>query len=225
MSPQPQKLEPMIDKHVVLLGDSVFDNVRYVAGGLPVIEHLREQLPAGWRATLLAIDGDVASDVMNQIVNLPIDTTHLVISAGGNDALNIVEFLRQPVQSMLEALDKLSVPLEAFRQDYRAMLETVLAKNLPVAVCTIYDSIPGMTPAIRKGIALFNDVIIREAMDAGVQIIDLRSVCSDAGDYSVISPIELSEQGGAKIARAIVSSVRKCHLSAGVRKGTLRSHL
>lgn len=199
----------MNDQHVVLLGDSVFDNVRYVAGGLPVIEHLREQLPAGWRATLLAVDGDVASDVMNQIVNLPRDATHLVISAGGNDALNIVEFLRQPVQSMLEALDKLSLPLEAFRQDYRAMLETVSRKNLPVAVCTIYDSIPGLTPAIKKGIALFNDVIIREALAVGMQIIDLRSVCSDAGDYSVISPIEPSAQGGEKIARAIISTIMK----------------
>ena len=199
----------MNDQHVVLLGDSVFDNVRYVAGGLPVIEHLREQLPAGWRATLLAVDGDVASDVMNQIANLPSDATRLVISAGGNDALNIVEFLRQPVQSMLEALDKLSVPLEAFRQDYRAMLETVSSKNLPVAVCTIYDSIPGLTPAIKKGIALFNDVIIREALAVGMQIIDLRSVCSDAGDYSVISPIEPSAQGGEKIARAIISTIMK----------------
>lgn len=216
MSLQPQKLEPMIDRHVVLLGDSVFDNVRYVAGGLPVIEHLREQLPAGWRATLLAVDGDVASDVINQIANLPSDATHLVISAGGNDALNIIEFLRQPVQSMLEALDKLAAPLEAFRLDYRAMLKVVSSKNLPVAVCTIYDSIPGLTPAITKGIALFNDVIIREALDADVRIIDLRSVCSDAGDYSVISPIEPSVQGGEKIARAIFSCIKKFDIAVGV---------
>lgn len=197
----------MTDRHVVLLGDSVFDNVRYVAGGLPVIEYLRKQLPAGWKATLLAVDGDVASDVVNQIVNLPSDATHLVVSAGGNDALNIVNFLRQPVHSMLEALDKLSVPLEAFRQDYRVMLAVVLDKNLPVAVCTIYDCIPGLTPAIKKGIALFNDVIIREALDAGVQVIDLRPVCSDAGDYSAISPIEPSVQGGEKIAARIAKSL------------------
>ena len=33
--------------HVVLLGDSIFDNGRYVPGGPSVIEHLRKALPAG----------------------------------------------------------------------------------------------------------------------------------------------------------------------------------
>lgn len=43
--------------HVVLLGDSIFDNGRYVPGGPSVIAHLRKALPDGWRATLLARDG------------------------------------------------------------------------------------------------------------------------------------------------------------------------
>ncbi len=33
--------------HIVLLGDSIFDNARYVPGGPSVIEHLRRGLPAG----------------------------------------------------------------------------------------------------------------------------------------------------------------------------------
>ncbi len=43
--------------HVVLLGDSIFDNARDVPGGPSVIEHLRRILPAGWQATLLAQAG------------------------------------------------------------------------------------------------------------------------------------------------------------------------
>ena len=43
--------------HIVLLGDSIFDNARYVPGGPSVIEHLRRVLPGGWRTTLLARDG------------------------------------------------------------------------------------------------------------------------------------------------------------------------
>lgn len=201
------KSKLMSDRHVVLLGDSIFDNARYVDGGLSVIQHLQKALPTAWQATLHAIDGDVASDVLNQVANIPCVATHLVISAGGNDALGAVELLRQPVQSILEALDKLSVVVEAFRCDYRALLDQVLKNGLPVTVCTIYDSVPGMTPAINKALALFNDAIIREAFDCNLPIIDLRSVCTEPADYSNISPIEPSASGGKKIAEAIVASI------------------
>jgi hypothetical protein len=48
--------------HIVLLGDSIFDNSAYVGGGPDVIAQLRQELP-GWRCTLLALDGDVISGV------------------------------------------------------------------------------------------------------------------------------------------------------------------
>ena len=38
--------------HVVLLGDSIFDNAAYTNGGPDVVTQLRELLPAGWHATL-----------------------------------------------------------------------------------------------------------------------------------------------------------------------------
>jgi hypothetical protein len=41
--------------HVVLLGDSIFDNARYVPGRPAVIEQVRQALPRPWQATLLAI--------------------------------------------------------------------------------------------------------------------------------------------------------------------------
>ena len=73
--------------HVVLLGDSIFDNERYVPGGPDVVGHLRNELPAGWTATLLAVDGAVVNDVPRQLRKLPANADCLVVSAGGNDAL------------------------------------------------------------------------------------------------------------------------------------------
>ena len=43
--------------HIVLLGDSVFDNAAYVPGDPDVRTQLQEKLPKKWKATLLAIDG------------------------------------------------------------------------------------------------------------------------------------------------------------------------
>src|SRR5262245_43448422 len=73
--------------YVVLLGDSIFDNARYVPGGPAVIQQIQERLPRGWKASLLALDGAVVADVGNQVRQLPDDATHLVVSVGGNDAL------------------------------------------------------------------------------------------------------------------------------------------
>ncbi len=50
--------------HVVLLGDSIFDNAVYVPGEPSVIEHLRRILPRDWDATLLAIDGATNAELI-----------------------------------------------------------------------------------------------------------------------------------------------------------------
>ena len=66
--------------HVVLLGDSIFDNFRFVPCEPTVIDQLRKELPPGWCAFLLAVDGHVTADVPAQVANLPGDATHLVVS-------------------------------------------------------------------------------------------------------------------------------------------------
>lgn len=194
--------------HVVLLGDSIFDNDRYVPGGPSVIEHLRRALPHGWRATLLARDGAGIAELERQVERLPADATHLVVSVGGNDALDHSGLiLHEPAGSFAEVLTKLAEVQEQFRRDYRGVLERVLGLGKATAVCTVYDAIPGLDPAERAGLCLFNDVILREAFRAGVPVIDLRLVCTDAADYSRTSPIEPSVAGGGKIARAVARLV------------------
>ena len=56
-----------MSRHVVLLGDSIFDNAAYVGGEPDVVHHLRSVLPAGWQASLLALDGSVTSDLSSQV--------------------------------------------------------------------------------------------------------------------------------------------------------------
>lgn len=189
--------------HVILLGDSIFDNAAYVPDRPPVIEQLRRSLPAGWRASLLAVDGDVVSGVAGQMARMPADATHLFVSAGGNDALGESSILREPVNSVGEALELLREVQARFHDHYRRMLHAVGATGKSAAVCTIYDAIPGLGLAELAALALFNEVILREAFRAGVPVIDLRLLCDQPGDYSPLSVIEPSLAGGSKIARAI----------------------
>src|SRR4051812_49212957 len=95
--------------HVVLLGDSIFDNARYVPGGPSVVEHLRRHLPAGWKATLLARDGAGTAELPRQLERVPTDGTHLVVSVGGNDALDHSGLLlHEPAGSFAEVLSRLA---------------------------------------------------------------------------------------------------------------------
>lgn len=194
--------------HVVLLGDSIFDNAFYVPGGPSVLEHLQRTLPAGWQATLLAVDGAHADSVHRQLARLPPDTTHLVVSAGGNNALAASGLFRDgTARTFADVLSQLATLRDEFATEYKTMLRAVLPLGRPTAVCTIYDAIPILGPAERAGLCLFNDVILREAFAAGLPVIDLRLICSEASDYAPVSPIEPSVTGGGKIARAIAEVV------------------
>jgi len=199
---------PVIEnsRHIVLLGDSIFDNASYVPGEMPVIEQLRAELPE-WQATLLAVDGDIVKSIKDQLRRLPNSATHLVISCGGNDALGQIQYLLSSVSSMEAALSRMASIRETFESDYQTMLESVMKVGLPTAVCTIYESIPNLERALHVALSIFNDVIIREAVRLGLPVIDLRLVCGEAEDYSEVSPIEPSAKGGQKIAKAIACLV------------------
>lgn len=190
--------------HAVLLGDSIFDNASYVPGKPPVIEQLRKNLPAGWKATLLAVDGDVTADVQHQIKRLPGDATHLIVSCGGNDALGHASILNQSAGSVAEVLEHFTSIRTSFQQTYRQMIETLTDLKKHLAVCTVYDCVPGMEGVPVTALAMFNEIILREAFVAKIPVIDLRLICSESSDYSEISPIEPSAKGGEKIVQAIV---------------------
>jgi len=191
--------------HIVLLGDSIFDNAAYVAGGPDVVRQLREILPSGQRATLNARDGAVIADLPQQLRSVPAGATHLVVSVGGNDALGESGLLDRKVGTMAEALELITAVRERFRSAYARMLDQVLQRKLPVAACTIYEArFP--EPVTRRlaatALTALNDAITREAFARNVDCIDLRILCDDDRDFA--NPIEPSVHGGAKIAKAIL---------------------
>jgi hypothetical protein len=189
--------------HVILLGDSIFDNAAYVRGGPDVVKQLRDKLPFQWKASLLAVDGAVTRGVLSQLTRLPADATHIVVSAGGNDALGASFILGQSVATVADAVSLLETAQQRFAVDYEDMVEHVVERGLPTALCTIYDTPPSSPDQriIRTALSVFNDVITRSAFRRGLPLIDLRLLCDEDEDYA--NPIEPSVQGGEKIASAI----------------------
>jgi hypothetical protein len=193
--------------HIILLGDSIFDNGVYVPGEPDVVKQLRGVLPQGWTASLLAVDGAVTRSVPGQLTRIPADATHLVVSVGGNDALGESHILSSGVRMVGEGVAMLADAQERFARYYADMLRSVLALELPTALCTIYDTPPSAPNhrIIRTALSVFNDIITRAAFGEGLPLIDLRLICNEEDDYA--NPIEPSAQGGAKMAHAIAGLI------------------
>lgn len=195
--------------HVVLLGDSVFDNQSYIGSEPDVITHLRQMLPTDWQATLNAVDGSVVKNVAGQLAKIPADATHLIISIGGNNALLNADVLQMRTDSAVEFLAILADRASDFELQYHEMLANIMRRSLPTVVSTIYY--PHFLNALIQKIAVtalsvFNDAIIRQASLAAVPFLDLRLICNEADDYA--NEIEPSGKGGRKIAAKILKVVR-----------------
>src|SRR5262245_6311601 len=135
-------------------------------------------LPRDWRATLLALDGATVSSVFRQLERLPADATHLVLSAGGNNALWAAgNLFSLPAATVRDGLTQLAMVRVEFAAEYRRLISDLRALARPLTVCTVYDAIPGLDPAEIAGLCTFNDVITRQAAAAGATLIDLRNLC------------------------------------------------
>ena len=120
--------------HVILLGDSIFDNAPYTRGGPAVASQVRKLVPPGWTVSLLAVDGSSTDDISGQMQRLPKDATHLILSVGGNNALTYASRLGISLFGMLgaftsKALDSLADVSEDFERQYRSAVGECLRVN------------------------------------------------------------------------------------------------
>jgi lysophospholipase L1-like esterase len=208
--------------HVILLGDSVFDNGPYTGGAPDVPSRLAETLPNEWHVTNAAVDGARIAEVAHQLAGVDLDAsaagepTHLLVSVGGNDALAVSEVLAAEVFTVGEALQRMRKVVRVFREDYRRMLQHLAMRGLPTALCTIYE--PRFADRLTQqmavaGLAHFNDAIQREAHARGLPLLDLRLICTTDEDF--VLEIEPSAVGGTRIAAAAAVLLREHDFRSG----------
>ncbi|MDF2780936.1 MAG: hypothetical protein K0S96_740, partial [Geminicoccaceae bacterium] len=83
------------EKLVFLLGDSIIDNGEYVRSGEPDVAQQLEILLPHHTVVKRAVDGAKSADVLaSQIAELN-RAEHIILSAGGNDALEHIDLLEE----------------------------------------------------------------------------------------------------------------------------------
>jgi hypothetical protein len=194
--------------HIILLGDSIFDNARYTGGKPDVIAQVKGRLEGKGQASLLAVDGATTSSIESQLDRLPADASHLVMSVGGNNALGSQSVLTAPTKTTGDGLLRLAAVVEEFSANYQRAVQACLERHLPSTICTIYNgnfSDPAYQRQVKTALTAFNDIILRISLEHRLTVIDLRQICTRPEDYA--NPIEPSSIGGLKIADAIIDAV------------------
>jgi hypothetical protein len=207
----------MTRKRILLLGDSIIDNGAYVRPGEPDVASQLQTLLPQYRVIKRAVDGAVCAEVQSsQVADLE-STDCVILSAGGNDALQRIDLLESTTSTTAkDVLVRLFVIREEFRRTYAALLDRLVITRAPVMVFTVYNPCfdgHGMDmsyqQAAESAISVFNDVIQQEAHHRSFKVLELRTLFTDHTDYA--NPIEPSAVGGAKLTKAMNAWVKESH--------------
>lgn len=195
------------DQTVVLLGDSILDNAPYTRPEPDTMAHLAMLLPE-WSVLRAARDGARMRDVDSQLRQLGARPAVGVLSIGGNDATAHLGLLERRATSAAEILEELLEIADDFASHYERVVRAVQRRFERTVVCTIYEvqlEPPVLARLAKVPLAVLNDRIVRIAASLGVEVLELRSVCTTPDDF--VLQIEPSARGAAKIARAIAALV------------------
>ena len=113
-----------------------------------------------------------------------------------------------PASSTAQAVGFLADMALEFERSYRSAVKVCLRPGLPLTVCTIYNGCfpdPEYQRILSTALTVFNDTILRVAIEHRLPVIDLRTICTSPEDYA--NPIEPSSVGGEKIARVVAGLV------------------
>ena len=217
---------------VALLGDSIIDNKVYVGPGeFSVLEHLDSL--SDLEFSQIALDGDTTVEVLdNQLEKLDKTSDFIVLSIGGNDLLEHLHLLIDPVNkhTFSRNLEIMNEFIEPIRDRYEKIVEHLSKEEGKLLLCNLYNGdfdrddgyetfegdeefIFGIGDLLREkqeaatviGM-VFNDVVYSTGSKFGVDVLELREIFTESIDYA--NPIEPSHAGGGKLAERILEWIK-----------------
>jgi hypothetical protein len=200
---------------VNLLGDSIIDNKIYVGPyELSVTEHLYNLTDAIINS--IAVDGHTTKDVIhNQLNKLPHYSTHQVLSIGGNDLLQNINFLKNNDELSTKEVFEQAVGIMApIKRRYQTIVEKLSLQNSNILLCTVYEGNLLNDPLLydialssKAMVSMLNDIVYSTANVFNAEVLELRNIFTKPQDYA--NPIEPSHIGGSKFALEINDWIQK----------------
>jgi len=198
---------------IVLFGDSILNNTRYVPSGKSVIAHLKHMY--GDNLQTYAQDGAYISNVYGQVEQYEnygttsgsdSTRTHIIISVGGNDLLNEMNIGELNESKVMHLSSK-----------YERLLKYICGKypNAVIHLLNVYQPTHEIFVSASKQIEQWNNQVYNRATEnvaSGrkkqlVNVVKIDEVCVEKSDF--VNVIEPSVKGGKKIVSLIVQNVNE----------------
>lgn len=217
---------------IALLGDSIFDNERYIMdGGDSVLRAIQKM---GYNCELLARDGDCIHDVYAQSEKLNKDSgLTLFLSVGGNDALFYLDLIFENIHLDIKEIKiLLSDFFTGFEKDLSSLYLYLSNKyeKLPIYVCNIYypsfdfknrnfifNHIKemGYETKIFELIDILNEIILRNSGVYNFGFLDINRAFNNKKFYA--NEIEPSSDGSKLLAGMISDTLRNTYFNKFLR--------
>jgi len=149
-------------------------------------------------------------DIASQLPHLGVEADIAMLSVGGNDAIEHIGILEPRTCLSTEVLRKLADIADDFGHRYTKVLAQLRPRVRRLVPCTIYEPPMGDATTARLAripLSLLNDQILRRSLALGLDVLDLRAVCTASSDF--VMEIEPSAAGAMKIALAIEALARE----------------
>ncbi len=181
--------------HIVLLGDSIFQNKNYVPKSKSVEYLLKEKLSIP--SLVLAQDNAIIYDIPKQYNNMPIDlnnkTTNLYISIGGNDLLNLYEHNNTTNTTLFNMV------WELYQKTILMIIENTQCNVILTDIYFITDpNYSRYIPMIKK----WNSNLYQFAKQHKVKVFKISKILTQPKDFT--NSIEPSVIGGNKMVNSFI---------------------
>jgi hypothetical protein len=202
-------------RHVVLLGDALLD--AYSSIDKAPGEFEEALLPGTRDQWKISVVSAAAVERAGSALVLPKDATHAIIFIEGIHAIEQSGLLHSRPDAYGQKLEQLSLAADEFEHTLAQLIHVAQAARLVIMVCTMFA--PNYKDPVRQrtacaALAVFNDRVIKRAVEARVCLIDLRLICNESEDYD--HPTRLSQSGLQKAANVIRFAMFE--LAAGARR-------
>jgi hypothetical protein len=177
-----------ISKHIILLGDSMLNNKKYVKNGKSIYDLLEKNCK---KDTIFnyAVDGAFITDVYQQINKIPIDdnnsNTFIFLSIGGNNFIDTTE------------------NIDSIFEDYQNLVNSIQTKmnESNIILLNLYYPNNKEYHSYHERIKNWNTKLYKFVNEKKLKILKVNNFLNEPEDFT--SNIEPSEIGGEKIAQNI----------------------
>jgi len=202
-------------QHIILAGDSVFKNDKFVQADFSVADLLGVTIPQQTKISLVANENCTIQDLKQQLCALPGSTSHVFLSCGKCLLHEFASRLQKDISNYGNFLDQLATLKNDYALHYRSLIHLAKDATSHIVSCSLIEDRSIKSPLSILLHSIINEIIFHESAMARISIIDLAKLFNEEIDYCRDLPSQVSEYGGRKLVLLLTQILQQCAPAPG----------